>query len=68
MKIFGHLPPGVADSIGMLLTIKFTSDLCQNAFIISYPIESLTYDISSGAPYQFNKLEWEKSDPDCPDI
>jgi hypothetical protein len=30
--------PAVIDTVGMSLTVKFTSILCSNAYLIYYPI------------------------------
>ena len=49
MTIKGDLPPNVVDPVGTTLSIHFTSDKCQNAYISSYPINSCTYDVSLGS-------------------
>ena len=52
----------------MSLTVKFTSLLCSNAYIVTYPIYDMKYDVSIGSKVLITQLNWEKSDLDCPDI
>ena len=67
MRIFGALP-SVNDSAGTLITVNFTSDICQNAYIVSDPIENFAYDISYGVSRVITELNWESSDSECPHI
>ncbi len=56
------------DSVGVTFTVKFTSILCSNAYIVFYPIYDQTYDVSLGKKIVITELNWEKSDLNCPDI
>lgn len=58
----------VLDSVGVSFTVKFTSILCSNAYIVSYPIYDQTYDVSLGTKHEITVLDWGKSDLNCPDI
>lgn len=62
MRIFGDIGTSVIDTIGMLLTIKFTSDICTNAYVVPYPIDTNNYDISFNEVHIITYLAWEKSD------
>ena len=43
--------PAVVDTVGTSFTIKFTSILCSNAYLVYYPIYDVTYDVSLGTKY-----------------
>lgn len=60
--------PPIVDTVGTSFTIKFTSILCSNAYLVYYPIYDVTYDVSLGTKYLITQLNWEKSDQNCPDI
>ena len=51
MRVFMNLAtsPEVTDTVGVQVTVQFTSDLCQNAYIISSPILPFKYDISTAS-------------------
>lgn len=60
MRIYGslNLNPPVLDTLGMILTVKFTSDKCKNAYIISFPIMNVIYDISDGTETFITLIDW----------
>ena len=43
--------PPIFDTVGTSFTIKFTSILCSNAYLVYYPIYDVTYDVSLGTKY-----------------
>jgi hypothetical protein len=51
MRVYMNLAtsPEVTDTVGVMVSVQFTSDLCQNAYIITSPILYFKYDISTGS-------------------
>jgi hypothetical protein len=49
MRVYMDLAtsPVVTDNVAVQVTVDFTSDKCQSAYIISHPVQPLRYDVSS---------------------
>ena len=70
MRVFMNLAttPMVKDNAGVPITVTFSSEKCQNAYIVTYPVLAFRYDIVSGTRGLVTQIQWDKSDPECPDI